>query len=96
MPIAGIVDEVGESGAKFFGVARALLLRTLLQPLMRRLEPARSPTRAPRRDGLELLAEEVATVADRIEDLPRGPALRTPEIRREAERLRQLARSFQA
>jgi hypothetical protein len=97
LPIAGVVDEVGEAGAKFFGVTLVLLLlTTLLQPLMRRLEPARSPTEAPRRDGLELLAEEVATIADRIEDLARGPALRTPEIRREAERLRKLARSFQA
>jgi hypothetical protein len=97
LPIAGVVDEVGEAGAKFFGVTLVLLLlTTLLQPLMRRLEPARSATEVPRRDGLELLADEVATIADRIEDLARGPALRTPEIRREAERLRKLARSFQA
>ena len=73
-----------------------LLLTTLLQPVMRRLGPSPSATDAPRRDGLELLADEVATIADRIEDLARGPALRTPEIRREAERLRKLARSFQA
>jgi hypothetical protein len=97
LPITGIVDEVGEAGAKFFGVTLVLLLlTTLLQPLMRRLEPSRSAAEAPRRDGLELLADEVATIADRIEDLARGPALRTPEIRREAERLRKLARSFQA
>jgi hypothetical protein len=73
-----------------------LLLTTLLQPLMRRLQPSTGAAESPRRDGLELLADEVATIANRIEDLARGPALRTPEIRREAERLRKLARSFQA
>jgi hypothetical protein len=73
-----------------------LLFTTLLQPLMRRLGPSQSASSAPRRDGLELLADEVATIADRIDDLARGPALRTPEIRHEAERLRKLARSFQA
>jgi hypothetical protein len=97
LPIAGVVDEVGEGGAKFFGVTLVLLLlTTLLQPLMRRLGPSLGTSDAPRRDGVELLADEVATIADRIEDLARGPALRTPEIRREAERLRKLARSFQA
>jgi hypothetical protein len=97
LPIAGVVDEVGEGGAKFFGATLVLLLlTTLLQPLLRRLQPSRSAAAAPRRDALELLTEEVATIADRIEDLARGPALRTPEICREAERLRKLARSFQA
>ena len=92
-----MVDEVGEAGAKFFGVTLVLLLlTTLLQPVMRRLGPSPSATGGPRREGLELLAEEVATIAERIEDLARGPALRTPEIRAEAERLRKLARSFQA
>jgi MFS family permease len=97
LPITGMVDEVGEAGAKFFGVTLVLLLlTTLLQPVMRRLGPSPSATGGPRREGLELLAEEVATIAERIEDLARGPALRTPEIRAEAERLRKLARSFQA
>ena len=97
LPITGIVEEVGEAGAKFFGVTLVLLLlTTLLQPLMRRLQPSTGAAESPRRDGLELLADEVATIANRIEDLARGPALRTPEIRREAERLRKLARPFQA
>ena len=73
-----------------------LLLTTLLQPLVRRLQTPRDAGPVPRRDALELLVEEVTTIADRIEDLARGPALRTPEIRHEAERLRNLARSFQA
>jgi hypothetical protein len=97
LPIAGLIDEVGEAGAKFFGVTLVLLLLTsLLQPLLRRLQPPREAASGPRRDAVELLTEEVATIADRIEELARGPALRTPEIRREAERLRNLARSFQA
>jgi hypothetical protein len=97
LPVAGVIDEVGEAGAKFFGATLVLLLlTTLLQPLIRRLQPTRGAAAAPRRDALELLTEEVATIADRIDELARGPALRTPEIRREAERLRDLARSFQA
>jgi hypothetical protein len=96
LPIAGLIDEVDEGGAKFFGVTLVLLLLTsLLQPLIRRLEPAREASAAPRQDAIGLLADEVATIADRIEELARGPALRTPEIRREADRLRKLARSFQ-
>ena len=63
---------------------------------MRRLGPAPSAPADLAVTGLELLAEEVATIAERIEDLARGPGLRTPEIRAEAERLRKLARSFQA
>jgi hypothetical protein len=96
LPISDIVDEVGEGGAKFFGVTLVLLLlTTLLPPLMRRLQPFGGASQGARADGVALLAEEVATIADRIEDLARGPALRTPEIRQEAERLRKLARSFQ-
>ena len=79
LPIAGVVDEVGEAGAKFFGVTLVLLLlTTLLQPLMRRLEPAPSVDRGARQDAIGVLADEVVTIADRIEELARGPALRTP------------------
>ena len=96
LPIAGLIEEVGEGGAKFFGVTLVLLLlTTLLPPLIRRLEPSREAPAAPRQDAVGLLADEVATIAERIDELARGPALRTPEIRREAERLRNLARSFQ-
>jgi len=96
LPIVGLIEEVDEVGAKFFGVTLVLLLLTsLLPPLIRRLEPSREAPAGPRHDAIDLLTEEVATIADRIEELARGPALRTPEIRREAERLRNLARSFQ-
>jgi len=96
LPIAGIVDEV-DPGAQFFGVTLVLLVFTsLLPPLLRRLEPARAGSTRPRQEALDVLTEEVATIADRIEHLASGPALRTPEIRREAERLRKLARNFQA
>lgn len=96
LPIAGMIDDVDEAGAKFFGVTLVLLLLTsLLPPLVRRLEPSRAAPAVPRQDAIDLLTDEVATIADRIEELARGPALRTPEIRREDERLRNLARSFQ-
>jgi hypothetical protein len=96
LPIAGVIEEVDEGGAKFFGVTLVLLLlTTLLPPLIRRLQPAREAPAEPRQDAVGLLADEVATIADRIDELASGPALRTPEIRREAERLRKLARSFQ-
>ena len=82
---------------KLFAVSLVLLVLTsLLPPLLRRIQPARARPPAGGHEALDLLTEEVATIADRIDDLARGPGLRTPEIRREAERLRNLARSFQA
>ena len=92
LPIAGLVDGVGEAGARLLAVTLVLLvLTTVLPPLVRRLD-TRKPARS---DAIGALTEEVETIADRIEDLARGPSPRTPEIRREAERLRDLARSFQ-
>jgi hypothetical protein len=97
LPITGLVDDVDEAGQKLLGATLVLLVLTsLLPPLMRRIQPARRRAREPGRQGLDELTEEVATIADRIDDLARGPGLRTPEIRREAERLRKLARSFHA
>jgi hypothetical protein len=68
------------------------VLTTALAPILRRLErPATTPPRpaeAPRG-----LAAEVAAAADRIDALNGDPGNRASDIRRECERLRELARS---
>jgi hypothetical protein len=100
LPISGAVEEVDESFEeaveKLFAVTLILLvLTTVLPALLRRLQQ-RSPGREGAVAPIERFGAEVEAIADRIEDLTRGPGLRTPEIRREATRLRDLARSFQA
>ena len=71
-----------------------LVLTTVLPPILRRLQPRpETSARAPA-GPTERLAGEVVAIADRIDALGHGPALRTPEIRRETEALRRLARRF--
>jgi hypothetical protein len=94
LPISGLIEEVVDDGAQLLAATIVLLvLTTVLQPLLRRLQRAApvAPTGA-----LQRFAGEVEAAAARIEELNRGPGVRAPEIRREVERLRQLARSFQA
>jgi hypothetical protein len=94
LPIAGLVDEVDEDAAKVLAATLVLLVLTsVLPPILRRLQ--RAPAGAPS-TRLQRFAGEVEAVAERIDELNRGPAVRAPEIRREVERLRELARSFQA
>jgi hypothetical protein len=90
LPVSGIVgDEVDEGFAELIAVLVVVLLfSTLVPPILRRLQRS-SP--APRG-----FAGEVMAIADRIDELGRGPGLRTPEIRRETERLRRLARDESA
>jgi hypothetical protein len=95
LPLADLVD-VDEGAAKVVGVlVIALLLTTVLPPILRRLarsetsaDPAGppAPAAAPGERGL---AVEILAAADRIEGLGNGSA----DIRRECERLRSLARS---
>jgi hypothetical protein len=93
LPISGLMDEVDDTAAKLLAATLVLLVLTsLLQPILRRLQPASA---GPRETSLEHFAAEVEAAAGRIEELNRGPGSRAPEIRREAERLRRLARSFQ-
>jgi hypothetical protein len=108
VPISGLSDDVDEGLAKLLAATLVLfLLTTVLPPILRRLtRPQDAPVALPpdlarpdtaaRREALEFVTSEVVSIAERIDELSRGPALRTPEIRHEAERLRALARSFQA
>jgi hypothetical protein len=89
-----------------------LVLTSVLPPILRRLQGAphavstkggaagrpgaSSPGTDARREALDFLAGEVEAIANRLDELNREPASRGPEIRREVERLRNLARSFQA
>jgi hypothetical protein len=86
LPTSGIVDdEVGEGFGKLLAaLVVVLLFSTLIPPILRRLQRPQATT-----DGF---AGEVIAIADRIDELGRGPGIRTPEIRRETERLRRLAK----
>jgi hypothetical protein len=93
LPIAGIVDEFDEDGAKLLAVGLVLLLlTTALPPILRRIaRPA-----APRGGGDGPLGERILEIADRLDELNAGPGNRAPEIRAEVDRLRRLGRSIQA
>lgn len=87
LPISGIAENVGDGWARLFAAGLVLLLLTsVLPPILRRMQPP---------SALSFLAAEVVSIADRIEELNRGPGARAPEIRAEVERLRNLARTFE-
>jgi len=89
--VSGAVEDVDDGLAKLVAVLVVLLLlTTFLPPILRRIDRASGPRSAERADGL---AAEAIASADRIEALSAGPGDRSPEIRRECERLRELARS---
>jgi hypothetical protein len=88
------VDDFDEDIAQAVAVLVVLLvLTTALQPILRRLE---RPPRAEARAVPSGLATEVLEAADRIEALNADPGSRSAEIRRECERLRDLARTYEA
>jgi flagellar biosynthesis/type III secretory pathway M-ring protein FliF/YscJ len=92
--VGEFLDDFDEDIAQAVAVLVVLLvLTTALQPILRRLErPARTAARAvPSR-----LATEALEAADRIEALNADPGNRSAEIRRECERLRELARTYEA
>jgi hypothetical protein len=94
LPISGLADDVDEGMAQLLAATLVLLVLTsVLQPILRRIQ--RPAARAPAGE-LERFAVEVEAVAERIDELNRGPAVRAPEIRREVERLRELSRLFRA
>lgn len=99
LAVAEVVREVDEAFAELIGVVViAMLLTTALPPILRRVQrPVAGPGvagHAPARTPAEALAEQVLAAVGRIEELNSGPGIRAPEIRRECERLRELARSF--
>lgn len=103
-------EDLAQFLARVLGVLLVLmLLTTVLPPIVRRLQgpsgatqgaapaptaaaPPAAETRAP--SAPAPLAAEVIAAADRILELNGDPGNRAPEIRREAERLRELARSY--
>ena len=89
LAVSGAADEVdGAYGQLLAVLVILLLLSTALPPVLRRLERAAVPA-APAGP----LAAQVLAAADRIEALNGDPGNRASEIRRECERLRELARS---
>jgi hypothetical protein len=98
LPIVELLDP-GDGAAELFAVlVIALVLTTVLPPIMRRLgrsDVAPAASRSAAVDGRAVrLAQEVLTAADRIEAMNAGNTGRGPEIRRECERLRNLARQY--
>lgn len=110
LAVSGAIEEVEEGFGQMVAVlVILLLLTTALPPILRRLQrtglaadssaegpapsaemaPSLRPARAPM-----TLATEILAAADRIEALNGDPGNRAPEIRRECERLRELARSY--
>ena len=99
LPLAELVDDVDEPWPRIFGAALvALVLTSVLPPILRRMQPAARP--APSTNGSvnqseDFLASAVIQIADKIDALNSDPGNRAPEIRAELKRLRNLAQSFE-
>jgi hypothetical protein len=99
LPLAELVDEIEEPWPRIFGAALvALVLTSVLPPILRRMQPAPRP--APSANGSapasdDFLASAVIQIADKIDALNSDPGNRAPEIRVEVNRLRNLAQSFE-
>jgi len=101
LAISGAVDTIPDSFAQLVAVlVILLLLTTVLPPILRRLpgaaEPSSRSTPSPPartdRPSAQPFAAEVLAAADRIDALNADPGNRAPDIQRECERLRELAR----
>jgi hypothetical protein len=99
LPLAALVDDVGDVAGRLFGATVVLLvLTTVLPPILRRTQP--TPSSADRANGTyaggdDHLASAVIEIADRIDLLNSDPGNRAPQIRAEVNRLRKLAESFE-
>lgn len=92
LAISEVVEEVDAEFGQLLAVLVVLLVLTsVLQPILRRLQVAEP---GPSVQPPTSLAAEVLAAADRIEELNGDPARRAAEIRRECERLRELARTY--
>ncbi len=91
LPISGLTGT-GDLAQLFAATLVLLVLTSVLPPILRRTQ--RLSATAPQ-NQIQRFAGEVEAAADRIDELNRGPSHRAPEIRREVERLRDLARSFE-
>lgn len=93
LAISQVVEEVDAEFGQLLAVLVVLLLLTsVLQPIIRRLHQAEPGSSIQPRSSL---AAEVVAAADRIEALNADPGRRSAEIRRECERLRELARTYE-
>ena len=102
---SGALESVDEGFVELVAsLVILLVLTTVLQPIARRIA-SEPPVRAEPHDRAEHpaaarapqpFAAEVLAVADRIDALNAGPGNVEPQIRREVERLRQLARAHSA
>jgi hypothetical protein len=104
LAISGAVDDIEDGWAQLMAVfVILLLLTTALTPIVRRLQrsPAGGAARVVDTDGQRApvrpsLTSEVLASADRIDALNADPGNRAADIRRECERLRELARTLRA
>ena len=86
--VSGLAEYDDDASPQLIAICLVVLvLTTVLPPILRRLAATGAPT--PSGPAGEMLA-----IADRIDELGRDPGLRTPQIRRETERLRRLAREL--
>jgi hypothetical protein len=107
---SGAVDDVDSGFVELIAVTVILLvLTTALQPIARRIAAQRpatqqgrpadsrkppAPAQPARPRAPQPLATEVLAAADRIDALNADPGNRAADIRREVERLRELARNY--
>ena len=92
LAISEVLDDVEtEFGQLLAALVVLLVLTSLLQPIVRRMQ---RPADASRVRTQTALTSELLALADRLETLNADPARRSAEIRRECERLRQLARAY--
>jgi peptidoglycan/LPS O-acetylase OafA/YrhL len=98
LPTVDLIEDVDEGVVELIAVlVIALVLTTVLPPIMRRVGGGqRAPVAV---DGgaasrADELARDVLAAVDRIEAMNSGNTGRGPEIRRECERLRELARQY--
>jgi hypothetical protein len=93
--ISGAIDDVTDGAGQVLAALVVLLVvTTALPPILRRMQRSGAPVVARGGDVRpDSLADHVMAAADRIEALSGGPASRAPEIRRECERLREVARA---